>query len=204
MNKSTKILAGLSTALILGGAGTATYFGVTKNNLQKDHDKYVQEATLRDEEAKKKQEELENKILIEGSKIAPIKAELERLETENANLTAEVEKLETENESLNAEIEALRNSQGGGTGGEENTDNVQDASTYTTLEFTYNEVEKTASVRGNDDSITSVEIPAKVKYNNDIYSVTEVGNFSRYINLKSVTLPEGITTICSYAFDMTT
>ena len=191
MNKSTKILAGLSTALILGGAGTATYFGVTKNNLQKDHDKYVQEATLRDEEAKKKQEELENKILIEGSKIAPIKAELERLKTENANLTAEIERLNSVNESLNAENENLKIL-------------IKDASTYTTLEFTYNEVEKTASVRGNDDSIASVEIPAKVKYNNDIYSVTEVGGFSRYMNLKSVTLPEGITTICSYAFDMTT
>ena len=299
MKTSTKIFAGLSSALILGGAGTATYFGIENNRLKDEHAQYViaqekknedltskivdlQEA-LGDQEALKQelalakasaskanadlqslrssvegmqkelnQKELQMSLLsdeidtknqeleqlkadkttlastIEGqqqeidtltsqkatltNQITQYQNELTEKETAlaqaNANLTEAQNSLtakQTELDAkdaaiarLNAEIEALRNAQGS------DDNEVQDASTYTTLAFTYNETEKTASVKGNDNTITSVEIPAKVKYNDEVYTVTEIGSFSRYMSLKSVTLPEGITTIKSDAFDMTT
>ena len=60
MNKSTKILAGVASALVVGGVGgTATYLGVQNADLKKEHNDYVQESTLRDEESKQKINDLE-------------------------------------------------------------------------------------------------------------------------------------------------
>ena len=181
MNKSTKFLACLSTALLLGGGGVGTYYGMRYYRLNNDHDKYVQEATLRDEEAKKKQEELENKILIEGSKIAPIKAELERLENENANLTAEKERLNSVNESLKML--------------------VKDASSYSNLVFSYNEADKTATVRGADAGITNLEIPSLVKNNNEIFTVTSIEDEAfTMLDIQTLVIPDSVTSIGMAAF----
>lgn len=201
MKTSTKILAGLSTALILGGAGTATYFGMRYNHLNNEHAQYVvaQEKENKDLASKviALQEALEDQAILK-QELAIAKANSTANAERVNELTAQLEAKNTEIERLNSEIEKLKNSQ------EPEESEVQDASTYTNLSFTYNEEAKTASVRGNDSSMTCVEIPAKVKYNDEVYSVTEIGNFSRYISLKSITLPEGITTISSHAFDMST
>lgn len=59
MKKIGKIFAGVATVLTLAGAGTATYMGIENNNLRQEHNQYVQESTLREEEAKQKFEDSE-------------------------------------------------------------------------------------------------------------------------------------------------
>ena len=66
---------------------------------------------------------------------------------------------------------------------------------------------KTATVTYQDLSnnypdMTSVNIPATVTYNGDTYNVTAVGQnaFMDCLNLTSVTLPDGITSIARFAF----
>lgn len=191
MNKSTKILAGLSTALILGGAGTATYFGIETNRLKDEHAQYVIAQEKRNEDLTSKIVDLQEAL---GDQEA-LKQELalaKASSTANADriseLTAQLDAKDAEIARLNAEILKLK---------------YKEDSTYTYLSFTFNEIAKTASVKGNDTSITSVEIPAKVIHNDEVYDVTAIGAnaFNNYTALISITIPSSIMTIGECAFE---
>ena len=76
------------------------------------------------------------------------------------------------------------------------------------LYYNLNTSKKTATVTyqtkdgDNYADLTTVNIPATVTYNGDTYNVTAVGQdaFMDCINLTSVTLPDGITSIARFAF----
>lgn len=78
------------------------------------------------------------------------------------------------------------------------------------LYYNLNTSKKTATVTyqtkdgDNYADLTTVNIPATVTYNGDTYNVTAVGQdaFMDCINLTSVTLPDGITSISRFAFRM--
>lgn len=87
---------------------------------------------------------------------------------------------------------------------------IPDASTFTTLSFTYDTTAKTASVRANSNNKPTgdLEIPRFVKYNDVVYAITSIpigarhskGAFYGCSGLISVSIPEGVTIIGNYAF----
>ena len=54
----------------------------------------------------------------------------------------------------------------------------------------------------NEDYSNDIVIPANVTYNGTTYSVTTIGNdaFSWYVELTSITIPNSVKTIGTYAF----
>lgn len=61
---------------------------------------------------------------------------------------------------------------------------------------------KTAMVKKANTAVQVVEIPSKIKIDNAVYSITEIGQraFNECKNLSSVTIPNSITNIGDYAF----
>ena len=292
MLKGTKVFFGMATSVLLAGTvGTSVTLGVQNKNLQKEHDKYVQEQELKNKEAQDKQEELEkaNEILsgkyeLSQEELESYKTELNKtkalltekenafsalqtqynakqtelettnnaLESAKAKITAKEQEIETiqstlattqeeltakeeklsqvtqeleelhelremlsnelilkreENEKLQTELDAsnaqilelqakieeLQNAQ------------VKEASEYADLTFTYNETDKTASVKGNNANATSIAVPGKVKNNGETYAITELSSkaFFQYTKLTEVSLSKGLTKIGANAFTNT-
>ena len=88
-----------------------------------------------------------------------------------------------------------------------------DCKNYLGLSYTFNDADNTCSVSslgytatdGKKHSLTEVVIPSTVTKDTKTYNVTSIADyaFSSCISLKSVTIPDSITTIGKYAFNST-
>lgn len=86
---------------------------------------------------------------------------------------------------------------------EENYESAQlFASTVTVGDYklSYNSSTKTASITSYSGSDTNVEIPAKTEISGEEYDIISVAGFKGNSTVTSVKIPEGVTTIGSYAF----
>ncbi len=80
---------------------------------------------------------------------------------------------------------------------------IPDASDYPYLTLNYNSSTMEATVSKFDNSVTEVDIPSTIKYNDKVYAVTSIRSdaFNDCRLLTNVVLGNGVTTIGSYAFD---
>jgi len=80
---------------------------------------------------------------------------------------------------------------------------VLDESEYSTLWFSYDDTNKTASVGGYFSTSGELVIPGKVMHNGEEYTVTAIsdGGFSGATEITSVVIRFGVTKISSGAFD---
>lgn len=89
------------------------------------------------------------------------------------------------------------------------TNPTKDASSYSNLQFTYDDSSKTASVNAvksttspnTDLSNDDITIPEKVKNNGNTYTITSIANAGFHgVSAKSITLPSTLTSIGGNAF----
>lgn len=194
MKTSTKIFAGLSSALILGGVGTATYFGIENNRLKDEHEKYVQESTLRDEESQGKIKDLEdaNKILEDSYTNAS--EELANERASNNTMRDELEYFKSNLFSFTCDtVNKTASVKGAFLYSKSLT--IPSKITYEGEEYTVNKIENNAFY--GFSVLESIVIPN---------SIVEIGQsaFCRCASLKHVTIPEGVKTLDMYTFSSCT
>ena len=84
------------------------------------------------------------------------------------------------------------------------SEDIQDASTYTTLAFTYDTTTQTATVKADTSNRPTgcLVIPKKVIYEGDVYQVTTIAAraFENCDSITTVTIPSSITSIKTTAF----
>lgn len=199
MSTITKIIAGATSVLALGGIGTSTYYGLQNQHLKAEHEEYV---TAQE----KKNEDLANKIVDLQLALKNKETLQEELNSANATIAekdAKIAELEAEIERLNAEIaelEAVIES------------NVKDVSEYSMLSFACDETTKTATVSTATEEANSethvmasmcgepaglavgeIEVPSKIKKDGKVYTVNTVGNFGYCeLGILILNLPETI------------
>lgn len=201
MNKTTKIIAGVATGFTLAGITTATCFGVSNSNLRHEHDKYVQESTLREEENQQKIDELEELNDILGEENQGLKLDIKGYE----DIALEYSLTSS---TLTASV-SLRD-------GFENVKSLAIPEEIVVNDVTYTVTEISDSAFANCKNLSSIELPASIaSIGSKAFlgcdsltsiiipsSVTTIGKSAFYdcLNLESVTGMKGLESIGSYSF----